>query len=310
MVTQYIANPPAVIRNSRKDIFNIKDGEYYLNEQDDLKNYYKSLKIQSFDADKIKKQLSQFIDFPLFKEGIMQVYTSDVQLAGLKILGRLTDANSWITKANDLYKMINYSVISSLSVLEKCDQIFIPYRVTEEYKLVFYYVENALFRLFMAWDVLGQMYNHLYDMKTEVAKVNYTRIFEKTSCDFMNNWLERVIGHQKAIEFIKNEYFIIKEYISTNYEYDSGITKGHHKYLKSIRNMAIHREDPHNYSIINNSDRKMPLVDAPQYELMNIVADSMKLYQYISTIIKLYYFEFRGYGIDVGELQVIRFEDE
>ncbi|MEK4110905.1 hypothetical protein ABIC86_001556 [Paenibacillus sp. DS2363] len=281
-----------------------------MEDQEDLKKYYESIKIHNIEIDEMKKKIAMLNDFPLFKDGIVQFYSpTDVQHAGFNIFRRLTDANSWISKATDLFNFIRYSVMSSFSHLDKCENIFTPFRVTEEYKLVFYYTENATFRLFMAWDVLGHMYNHFYEMGIGIDRVDYNKIFKKSNCDFMDERLNKVIGHQEAINFVKEEYMLVREHISTEYEYTNGLTRGHHKYLKSIRNMAIHREDPHNFSILNSSNRKTSLVDAPQYELMNIVEDAFKLYQYISTLIKLYYFEFRGYGLDLGELQVIRFDE-
>ncbi len=278
--------------------------------EDKLQKYNESLKIHNIDIEVVKRKVSMLVDFPLFKDGIMNIYVSnEYQHSGLNILRRLNDANSWIRKATDLFRYIRYSVNTSLAYLDKCEHIFTPYRVTEEYKIVFYYVENALFRLFTAWDVLGQLYNHLFDMQVDIEKVNYNKIFQKSSCDFMNDWLERVIGHHEAIDIVKQEYLLIKEYITTEYVYNNGITKGHHKYLMSIRHMAVHREDPHSFSIINSSKRIKHFVDAPQYELMNIAEESVQLYQFITTVIKLYYFEFSGQGLDLGEIQVIKSDD-
>ncbi|NEN80796.1 hypothetical protein [Paenibacillus elgii] len=281
-----------------------------MEDQENLLRYYESIKIHNIELNEIKRKITMLMDFPLFKDGVVQFYApKDAQYAGFSIFRRLTDANSWISKATDLFSSIRYSVLNSLSQLDRCEQVFTPFRVTEEYKPVFYFVENALFRLFIAWDVLGHMYNHFYEIGVEIEKVDYNKIFKKSNCDFMDKNLNKVIGNKEVVEFVKKEYGLINEHITTNYEYVDGLTKGHHKYLKSMRNMAIHREDPHNFSIINSSNRWMPLVDAPQYELMVIVEDAMKLYQYISTIIKLYYFELRGYGLDVGELHVIKFND-
>lgn len=263
--------------------------------KEDLLRYYEFIKIHNIELNELKRKIETLVDFPLFKNGVVQFYApTDTQYAGFTALRRLTDANSWISKATDLFSYIRYSVLASLSHLDRCENIFTPFRVTEEYKRVFYYVENALFRLFIAWDVLGHMYNHFYGIGVEINKVDYNKIFKKSNCDFMDNNLNRVIGNKDAIEFVKNEYRLINEHITTNYEYVDGLTKGHHKYLKSMRNMAIHREDPHSFSIINSSNRGIPFVDAPQYELMVIVEDALKLYQYMSTIIKLYYFELRG----------------
>lgn len=241
--------------------------------------------------------------FPLFHSGIFQFYCNNEQaLSGFNRMKRLNDANTWISKANNLFKFIKFSIDLSVDNLDKCENVFTPYRVTDEYKIVFYYNENAIFRLFMAWDVLGHMYNHFYDLGIKLNSVYYTKIFNKTDCDFMDNKLNSVIGYSEPINFVKNEYTLIREYLNESYKYEHGMTKGHHQYLKKLHDMSMHRDDPHSFTILNSSDRGLPLVDAPQYELMNIVEDAFILYQYITNLIKLYYFEFKSYGFDIGEI--------
>lgn len=150
---------------------------------------------------------------------------------------------------------------------------------SEEEKLAYYYIENALFRTSSLWDMLAQLYCLFYQIKkidgetkNEVMipqnEVYYKQIFNP-KLPFSNKFKDKAINI--------NNYLYQEDDTSIDGEW-----KGNHKYTNDCRNKMTHRNSP-NVSVI--SDYDFNLKSHPAFLLKRIIEDYVVVSKYINEIL-------------------------
>ena len=139
---------------------------------------------------------------------------------------------------------------------------------TEEEKLAFYYIENALFRTSSLWDMLAQLYRLFYDIDILKEKVYYKQIFNPA-----NKHSDSFKAKAKEI------YDYIEQEDDTECE---GEWKGNHSFANNFRNKMTHRNSP-NVAVISNFD--VNLKKHPAFQLKRIIEDYAVVSQYIEEIL-------------------------
>lgn len=139
---------------------------------------------------------------------------------------------------------------------------------TEEEKLAYYYIENALFRTSSLWDMLAQLYRLFYDINIPKEKVYYKQIFNPT-----NNYSDSF--KTKATEI----YRYIEQADDTDH---AGEWKGNHSFANDLRNKMTHRNSP-NVAVM--SDYDMNLKRHPTFQLKRVIEDYTVVSRYISEIL-------------------------
>lgn len=139
---------------------------------------------------------------------------------------------------------------------------------TEEEKIAFYFIENALFRTSSLWDMLAQLYRLFYEIDIPKEKVFYKKIFNPTQ-SYSDNF------KSKAIEI--NDY--IEELDDT--ECDSE-WKGNHGFTTNLRNKMTHRNSP-NVAVL--SDYDMNFKNHPVFLIKRILEDYVVVSKYIKEIL-------------------------
>lgn len=139
---------------------------------------------------------------------------------------------------------------------------------TEEEKLAYYYIENALFRTSSLWDMLAQLYRLFYDIDIPKEKVYYKQIFNpinKHSDSFKTNATE------------------IYRYIEQDDDTDcEGEWKGNHSFANDLRNKMTHRNSP-NVAVMSDFD--MNLKHHPIFQLKRVIEDYTVVSKYITEIL-------------------------
>ena len=130
---------------------------------------------------------------------------------------------------------------------------------SKEYE-VYYYIENALFRIGSLWDCFAQYVNIAYDLKQEVSRIHYKSLFNKVSENF--------------------EFADIVEHFDEKDDTDENPWKGNFKFYDKLRNSMTHR-----YSIINPviNIQALEMKDHPTFILKRLCEE----YNYICTRFKL-----------------------
>lgn len=139
---------------------------------------------------------------------------------------------------------------------------------TEELE-TFYYIENAVFRTSILWDMLAQLYRVLYNININYDRVHYKQIFDTSS-------------NKYCTEFIR-EAEVIFNYINENDNIDGNQQwRGNHKYVNILRNQLTHRNSP-NISVITDLDTTFKV--HPTFQLKRIVEDYATVSKYIEEIL-------------------------
>lgn len=136
--------------------------------------------------------------------------------------------------------------------------------------LSYYYIENAIFRISSLWDILAQFYCLFYNLKVDVNKVYYNKIFNPNSNI-------NVKFKEKAEQI--NDY--LNEEDNTKCE---DFWKGNHRYLNKCRNKMTHRNSP-NITVISKYDINMK--DYPTFMLKRIIEDYSMVSRYLVEILDL-----------------------
>ncbi|MFZ2538270.1 MAG: Cthe_2314 family HEPN domain-containing protein [Oscillospiraceae bacterium] len=139
---------------------------------------------------------------------------------------------------------------------------------SDEERLAFYYIENALFRTSSLWDMLAQLYRLLYNIEIPKEKVYYKKIFNP-SLDNSDNF------KVNATE--------IYNYINQDDDTDcEGEWKGNHTFSNNLRNKMTHRNSP-NVAVM--SDYDMNLKHHPAFQIKRIIEDYVVVSQYINEVL-------------------------
>ncbi|WP_133969604.1 Cthe_2314 family HEPN domain-containing protein [Eubacterium limosum] len=139
---------------------------------------------------------------------------------------------------------------------------------TEEEKLSYYYIENALFRTLTLWDILAQLYRINYDINVPKDRVYHKKIFNPRN-------IHNEKFKKKAIEI--NNYFEQDDNTDIVGEW-----KGNYAFVNSLRNKMTHRNSP-NVSVMSDFD--LNFKNHPSYQLKRIVEDYAVVSKYIREIL-------------------------
>lgn len=139
---------------------------------------------------------------------------------------------------------------------------------TEEERIALYYIENALFRVSILWDLLAQFYRLYYRINVKMENVHYKKIFDpdKSYCKKFKN---------KARE--------INSYLNEKNDTDcEGKWKGNHVFVNKLRNKMTHRNSPNMSSI---SDYDMNMKHHPIFLIKRIIEDYVAVTKFITEIL-------------------------
>lgn len=262
--------------------------------------YLKLLKIEDIKVADLLHKLDSIQEFMLFNNKISQFYAGTdasmlEKIPGMKIMSRMQNSVAWFEKSNYFIKFIKYSINETIEILNSDTSTFVPFNVSEINEHEFYYVENAEYRLFSFCEILAQLYNDFLELNIPIHTINHRKFFQNNRKQIVN----KIKSLKYSIE-IKNviigEVDAIIKYLDEDCSYN---------YLVDKRNSFTHRENPHSFTMLNGISKSNFLVDHPLYEIKNIVEVLEKIYLYICTVYKLYFFEFKGYGLlDKYEIKV------
>lgn len=139
---------------------------------------------------------------------------------------------------------------------------------SEEEKLSYYFIENALFRNSSLWDILAQLYCLYFSVQISQDKIHYKKIFNPTSVHATNFKVEAT----KINQYINQE-----DNTSLDCEWE-----GNHKFINELRNKMIHRNSP---NVATISDYDLNLKNHPSFMLKRIIEDYVTVSNYIEEIL-------------------------
>lgn len=135
----------------------------------------------------------------------------------------------------DVDVKIKYSVLESAKLAEYLqDNVWDPLRQpTKEEWTAAYYMENALFRELMLWDLLAQTFNLKENLGKPVDKIYAEQLFhDAQQGKSPNPFAKSVYEYMKQEDDFSNENVSLEQ------------TKGHFQCMKSYRHKMIHRVSP------------------------------------------------------------------
>ncbi len=168
----------------------------------------------------------------------------------------------------DVDLKIKYSLHLAAELAEVEDfKALNPFKTPPENEsLAHYYVENAVFRLEILWDLLAQFYNVLIENGTPPDKIYSTQFFHNLQ------------QGDTPDEFAKRVY----EYFNEEDDENGDTWTGNHAFLKDFRNKLTHRCSP-NVTSINNFALELRLPAA--LVLDRLVLDYRQAAMYINELI-------------------------
>lgn len=153
---------------------------------------------------------------------------------------------------------------------------------TEEEKLAYYYIENALFRTSSLWDILAQLYCLFYNIEIPKDKIYYNYLFKRNTKYYKDNKINKnkINRYDEFIKQVNN----IKSYLNEEDTELPGEWKGNHKYTVKWRNKMTHRNSP---NVTTMSDFDFNLKSHPTYMLKRIIDDYSVVSKYIDEILNV-----------------------
>lgn len=166
---------------------------------------------------------------------------------------------------------IKFSLMQAIRIVDstnfqKWNPILPP---SKDEKIAIYYIENAIFRTEILWDLLAQLVNIKEKMNTPTDKIYAKTLFNNACQKDPNSFVTRVYA-----------------YMDQKDNTESDTWEGNYEYIKTIRNKLTHRNSP-NISTVSNFN--LNLRDHPIYILKRLVDDykqvSVFVLEYISKIL-------------------------
>lgn len=167
----------------------------------------------------------------------------------------------WKTKFsfNKALELIDSDALNKFSIIQES---------TEEERLIYYYIENALFRTSSLWDILAQFYRLFYDIDEENTKVYYKKIFDPKAkyCKEFKDKAKKIYNYIHQADDSNSD----KEW------------KGNHAFVDELRNKMTHRNSP---NVATLSDFDMNFKDPPIVQLKRLIEDYAVVSKYIVEIL-------------------------
>ena len=132
----------------------------------------------------------------------------------------------------------------------------------------YYFIENALYRTSILWDILAQLYRLFYDVEIETTKVYYSKMFNP------NNKMNDKFKYKA-----KDIYDYIEQEDNTESENE---WEGNHAFVNECRNKMTHRNSP-NVGVMSDFD--INLKSHPVFILKRIIEDYGQVSVYLSEIL-------------------------
>lgn len=264
--------------------------------------YSKLIKVYGIDVNILIQNIGCISEIPQLMGGIMQFCSGGNELPSDFILSEMQDVNCWTRKINHLIYGINKSVIDAINVTQEESYKYFPFSKNDMDQECYYHIENAEFRLIALWDILAQLFTLYFRLPGKVAKVKYKEVFDKKNIKKINVDKRYKTGDNNAINhLLQNQFSIICEYIREEIRYDEETAKcfGNHKYLSEDRNSFTHRNNPHEFTILNSENKMPSLPDAPLHIIKRLVEDYMFAYDNLYRILKVYWIFFEHLGFKV-----------
>ena len=111
-------------------------------------------------------------------------------------------------------------------------------------RLLYYYIENAIFRITTLWDILANIYNIYYEINIKSRDIYYKKLL----CIDKRYYNEHKIHEIDNYKELRKEMCELKRYIEQdcrdNGAVDDETWKGNHRYLSDYRNQMTHRNSP------------------------------------------------------------------
>lgn len=131
-------------------------------------------------------------------------------------------------------------------------------------KIAEYFVENMAFRTGSIWDLLAQLYNELWRVKTHIDKLYYTAFFHNAAQG----------KHGSATAKKIYDYLVEDDEIGD----DTVRWKGNHAYAKQYRDQMTHRNSP---NISTLSPFSTELRDPAVFALKRITEDYLQAVEFV-----------------------------
>lgn len=133
----------------------------------------------------------------------------------------------------------------------------------------YYYIENAIFRTIILWDLLAQFYNIHYKKNIPITKLYYKSFFKD------------MVEDDNIDSNIKKIYNYLEENDDTSKE---DRWYGNHIYVNNIRNKMTHRNSP---NVTTISDFDMNFKEHPAFLLKRTIEDYYQVSMFLQYIINL-----------------------
>ncbi|NRR04788.1 hypothetical protein HP570_21475 [Brevibacillus sp. RS1.1] len=273
------------------------------NEEKSKKEYLRSIHIDQIELSTLRKNLKLIIPFPLYLNDAIKFIGRPHGVRSLDVLSRMNDANTWVKKCNYLFEGISKSFLIAVDFIDQNEKLFVPFRITQDDRTVYYFIENGIYRLFSLWDTLAHLYHFYYELDFETEKIHYFQIFnldyKRTFMGKVQCKIDEIVTkpNDNCVYFIEQKFIEICHYIRQKNEYVNGQWTGNHRYLKNIRNQFTHRDNPHDFSSLNYAQQGVMMPDAPLLELKRAIDDYLTVYEYICNVWKLITSELAKQGI-------------
>ncbi len=174
----------------------------------------------------------------------------------------------------DTLRDLDYKIkISFVKAIELAySEVFNNFNLFEENSTeeqhTYYFIENALFRTSILWDLLAQFYRLYYEVEIEATKVYYNRIFNPEN-SVNDKFKEKA---EKIYKYINQE---------DNIDCD-GEWMGNHAFVNEQRNKMTHRNSP-NVGVMSDFDVNLKI--HPAFMLKRIIEDYKTVSIFLSEIL-------------------------
>lgn len=225
---------------------------------------------------KEEKQLYNMINEYQIDPTFMYIkMNNDKYIFGIKTenknLNRIYMYNHFLQSAIDLSTKTKNSIIIAMDYCKKIKTKFNPFNnhLSENEYYCYYYMENALYRLEMLWETLGQLYNLYAEENLNISKIYYKKLFESL---FKNK--------PKTFNVDKIHGYLFED--STKDK--NNINVGVREYIKNLRNVNTHRYSLSITAMSNNVEDLIHIREAPPYLLFKLCFDYNKVMDFLSSV--------------------------
>lgn len=220
-----------------------------------------------------KKYFQDIIDSVQYEKNAFTIWYGDEKIIMGALIPEDSDVQKFFSYATIYHTLIDvdwkikFSLYKAIDFAETVDfQMWNPIKPpSEDEKMALYYVENAIFRTEVLWDLLAQMFNMKEKIGKPIDKIYAAQLFHDAQ------------QGKKANAFAKKVY----EYMQQSDNSAVEPWEGNHAYVKELRDKLTHRNAPA-VSTMSNFDInfRMPAVF--------IIKRVIEEYKQVSTFIAEY----------------------